>query len=64
MISVGGSTKMPGLFDRFKTIFKELEIKTGNPFENIFYPTELKPFISGLSSTHSIALGEALKILE
>ena len=64
IVLTGGSVGMPGLLDNFKENFEGLDVKMGNAFEDIFYPTELKPFVSELSSTYSIALGEALKILE
>ena len=64
IVLTGGSASMPGLLDNFKQNFEGLDVKMGNAFEDIFYPTELKPFVSELSSTYSIALGEALKILE
>jgi molecular chaperone DnaK (HSP70) len=64
IILAGGSTNMPGFLNYFKTNFQGLDVKTGNAFERIFYPNELKPLVPEISTTFSIALGEALKNFE
>ncbi|MDD4358467.1 MAG: pilus assembly protein PilM [Candidatus Pacebacteria bacterium] len=64
IILAGGSANMPGLLDYLKANFQGLDIKVGNAFENVFYPNELKPMVPELSTTFSIALGEALKKFE
>jgi len=61
IILVGGLANMPGLTERLKASLGELEVKRGDAFSDIFYPGELKPLIPQISSTFSIALGEALK---
>jgi len=61
IILVGGLANMPGLADRLKTNLEGVEVKRGDAFSDIFYPGELKPLIPQISSTFSIALGEALK---
>lgn len=64
IILVGGAVNMPGLSDYFKTNFEDLRVEKGCAFENIFYNPELKPLIPEISTTFSIALGEALKRFE
>lgn len=64
IILIGASANMPGLLDYFKTNFAGLEVRLANAFEKVFYPNELKPFISEINTTFSIALGEALKRFE
>ncbi|MDD4661822.1 MAG: pilus assembly protein PilM [Candidatus Pacebacteria bacterium] len=64
IIISGGLSNMSGLLDYFKENFQDLEIRSSNAFENIFYPAELKEILPEIESTFSIALGEALKKFE
>ena len=61
IIIIGGAINMPGLLDFFKNNFERLKVESGNAFEDISYKPELEPIIPEISSTFSIALGEALK---
>jgi type IV pilus assembly protein PilM len=62
IILTGGSSQMPGILEYFKKEF--IDIETGNAFDNIFYPSEIKPILPDINSTFSVALGEALKRFE
>jgi len=62
IILAGGSSQMSGILDYFKKEFSNIEI--GNSFEGIIYPQEIKKMLPDISSTFSVALGEALKIFE
>lgn len=61
VIYSGGSARMPGLLKYTETALQK-EVVIGFPFDNVLYPSALKPVLQNeLSPSLNVAVGLALR---
>lgn len=64
VVLAGGVSRMPGLFDRFRTRFSDLPegaIIIGNPFMHLVYAKEITKVLEEIGPSFAVAVGLAMR---